>query len=208
MSHEECGIGFTHRTLNYGYRVKSNGSGIFVFLLCCHGSGVLVAILLVGGGGGACCCHGGRGPEGGGGGWLLGGGGGGGIIPIGGGRRPTRKPKLKWKPFRCLLSRFTATWQTLITHVVSVRSWALAHGRRGRLHPGGRQTIGVGGHRRASHAGHRGREAVGSSRATRSSMHSMVVPAFSWTRAHPWRPVLLYTNRKSFKKHFFTHRRM
>lgn len=64
-------------------------------LLCCHGSGVLVAMLLVGGGGGACCCHGGRGPEGGGGGWLLGGGGGGGIMLIGGGSRPNRKPKYK-----------------------------------------------------------------------------------------------------------------
>lgn len=60
-------------------------------LLCCQGSGELVAMLLVGGGGGACCCHGGRGPEGGGGGWLLGGGGGGGIMPIGGGSRPLEK---------------------------------------------------------------------------------------------------------------------
>lgn len=60
-------------------------------LLCCQGSGELVAMLLVGGGGGACCCHGGRGPEGGGGGWLLGGGGGGGIMPIGGGSRPMEK---------------------------------------------------------------------------------------------------------------------
>ena len=69
-------------------------SSFCVVLLCCHGSGVLVAMLLVGGGGGACCCHGGRGPEGGGGGWLLGGGGGGGIMPIGGGSRPTRKPRV------------------------------------------------------------------------------------------------------------------
>lgn len=84
-------------------------------LLCCHGSGVLVAILLVGGGGGACCCHGGRGPEGGGGGWLLGGGGGGGIMPIGGGSRPTRKPRIMH--FLLQLSLVYCPWSLTQGHV-------------------------------------------------------------------------------------------
>lgn len=170
-----------------------------VFSLCCQGSGVLVAMLLVGGGGGACCCHGGRGPEGGGGGWLLGGGGGGGIMPIGGGSRPTRKTKFKSTQnlfvYEGLFYRnvWNSDHQCVLTDGVSMRSWTLAHGGRRGLHPGGRQAIGVGGHRRASHVGHGGREAVGSSMAAGPSMHAMEVPVFSWTRAHPRRPVLLHT---------------
>lgn len=77
---------------------------------------------------------------------------------------------------------------------MSVRSWTLAHWRRRRLHPGGRQAVWVRWHRRASHVGHRGREVVGSSMATRPSMHAMEVPVLSWTRAHPRRSVLLLTN--------------
>lgn len=68
------------------------------FLLCCQGSGELVAMLLAGGGGGACCCHGGMGPAGGGGGWLLGGGGGGGIMLMGGGSRPAGAATVEVQP--------------------------------------------------------------------------------------------------------------
>lgn len=81
-----------------------------------------------------------------------------------------------------------------LTHRVSMRSWTLAHGWRRGLHPGGRQAIGVGGHRWAPHVRHGGREVVGSSMATRSTMHAMEVPVLSGTGAHPRRPVLLHGN--------------
>lgn len=96
----------------------------------------------------------------------------------------------------------------LITHRVSVRSWTLANRRRRGLHPGGRQAVGVWGHRGASHVGHGGRIVVGSSMATMPSMHAMVVPVLSWTRAHPRRPVLLHTNSHQFKTLFYTNGRM
>lgn len=81
-----------------------------------------------------------------------------------------------------------------LTHGVSVRSWTLTHGRRRGLHPGGRQAVGVGGHRGASHVGHGWREVVGSSMATGPSMHAMEVSVLGGTRAHPRRPVLQHTN--------------
>lgn len=70
-----------------------------------------------------------------------------------------------------------------------MRSGSLAHGRRRGLHPGGRETIRVGGHWGASHVRHGGRETVGSSMAAGCSMHAVIVPVLSRTRAHPRRPV-------------------
>lgn len=81
-----------------------------------------------------------------------------------------------------------------------MRSRSLAHGRRRGLHPGWRQAIGVGRHRRSSHAGHRRRKTVRSSRTTGPSgpsRHAVKVPVLGWTRTHPRRPVLLNTQRIS-----------
>lgn len=72
-----------------------------------------------------------------------------------------------------------------LTHRMSVRAWILAHWRRWGLHPGWRHAIRVGGHRRASHAWHWGREAV------RSSGHAVVASVLGWSRIHPRRPVML-----------------
>lgn len=186
---------------------------VCVFLLCCQGSGVLVAMLLVGGGGGACCCQGGRGPEGGGGGWLLGGGGGGGIIPIGGGSRPTRKQKsnmfchswgsVKHSGFYSWSAEFDQYLffplkiqfylnipkirTSAHTHRMSMRPWTLVHRGRRWLHPGRRQPIGIGRHGGSTHARHGRWKVVGTPRAT---MHAVEVPVLSWARAHPWGAVL------------------
>lgn len=80
-----------------------------------------------------------------------------------------------------------------LTHGVSMRSRTLVHGGRRRLHPWRRQTIGIGGHGWASHIGHGRGEAVGTSVATRATMHAMEVPVLSWASAHPRWSVLLHT---------------
>lgn len=83
------------------------------------------------------------------------------------------------------------TRRTLVlTHGMSVWSCTLAHWRRWGLHPRRRHTVGVGGHRRASHARHRRREAV---RSSGTAGHAVVVPALGGARIHPRRPVMLRT---------------
>lgn len=85
-----------------------------------------------------------------------------------------------------------------LTHRMSVRAWILAHWRRWGLHPGWRHAIRVGGHRRASHARHWGREAV------RSSGHAVEASVLGWSRIHPRRPVMLHiTYTFRFKSRLF-----
>lgn len=76
-----------------------------------------------------------------------------------------------------------------LTHRMSVRTWTLAHWRRWGLHPWRWHAVRVGGHRRASHAWHRGRVAV---RASGGSLHAVVAPVLSWAGIHPRRPVMLH----------------
>lgn len=85
--------------------------------------------------------------------------------------------------------RHHAHWRRQQTHRVAMRSWSLAHWGRRRLHPGGRQAIGVRRHGRPSHVWHGWREAVWSSRASWSSVHAVEVSVLGRAGAHPGGPV-------------------